>query len=248
MFNKGDDVYTPERVDVNAGRKKIALVVAILIVGGIIAWNIFSSDSLPGGTPIVQVDKTGQTPGAKMYTPVEQQQILQTVLETDGSINKESNPESVYGNVSAGIEYIFTQLAREDNPKVRDTDNRAFMASMRAQGGWESSFYDEKIIFEMLQLFNLTASKTLTQEEKEMYAGRGVATGDPGETYSLINDGISIENITDGTPYYVLNVVANYKTETSLPVLISVNVSVSNNGRIFAVTPVGIQSQMPEGE
>lgn len=245
MFNKDSDVYTPERVDVNAGRKKIAVVIAIVLVIALIGWQVFKPDGPPGGTPTVQVDQTGQTPGAKMYTPVEQQSVMNEAVEADGVI--EGDASSVYGTVEEGIQYLFTQLAREDNPKIDGTDNQAFMARMREEGGWENSFYDEVIAFELMQLFNLTASETLTEEERVSYAEQGTATGNPTETYELIGDGVVLEDITEDTPYYVIALTANYKTETSLPVLLQANLSVTNEGRIFAVTPVGIQSQTPEG-
>lgn len=248
---KNDDVYTPQQEDKNAGRKKIAMIVGAVVVVSFIGWNIFSSDELPGGTPVVKVDQTGQTPGASMYTPKQERHILQQVVEKDGSVDHGSEQ---YGNIldktmTEGINYLFANLGRKDNPMVDGVEERDVLARMKKESDqWSDTFYSEKTAFELMQLFNLTADEPLTKKERAEEAANGVAVANPGEAYGVIGDGITI---TDKTPkqssYYVVNVVVNYKAEGSLPVIIEFMANVSNKGRIFDVTPIGIQSQQPGG-
>lgn len=248
MFNKKDeDVYTPQQEDKNAGRKKIVAVVVAVLLIGIVAFNIFKSDEVPGGTTMVKVDQSGQTPGASMYTPTQEQQILNTVVEEDGAIDKSSDqyfsvvPESV----TTGVEYIFSNLGRDDNPAIDDVSEQAVLTRMAEETDqWQNVFYSEVVAFELMQLFNLTVEEPMTEDERAEQAANGAAVANPGETYGVIGeDGIVVNDITPSdTPYYVANVVVNYKSEGSLPVRIEFNVSVSNAGRIFDITPIGIQS------
>ena len=251
--NKELDIYTPQREDKNKGRKRIAWIVGIGLFVIVIGVRIFSSDELPGGTPVITVDQTGQTPSADIYTPNQQAQIEKQLIEQEGTIPESG--DDAYGKglddaVNKAVAYAFANLAREDNPNIRKIDAVDVMARMKKEEEqWKPVFYSEKIAFQLMQLFNLTTSKPMDEDERASYEADGVAVANPSESYALTGDGIVIEDITPKeSPYYVLDVVVFYQTEASLPVRMEFHASVTKSGRIFNVEPISIETQQSGGE
>lgn len=256
FFNKNKqqtgDVYTPQREDKNAGRKKIAWIVLGVLALVFVGWQMFKPNGVPGGSMMTRVDKSGQTAGASMYTPREQQEILQAVLEEDGEIDpsSESYFQGVPETVETGLQYILDNLGQSDNPGIKGVDTEDMLTRMQEEpGGWENEFYSAPTVFELLQLFNFTQPENMSDQERQELEQQGTAVANPEESYELIGNGVTVEDTTqEGSPYYTADVTVEYQSEQSLPVTIQFGVSVSNNNRIFDITPIGITTQQPGGE
>jgi len=254
FFNHKDkqtDVYTPEREDKNKGRKKIAWIAFGVLIVLFAGWQFFQPDGTPGGSMMTRVDKTGQTAGADMYTPREQENITQTIVEEDGPIDPagDSYFEGVQDTVNNGVQYITEQLGQSDNPAIDGVDTSDMLTRMEENPeGWASHFYSAPIVFEALQLFNFTQAEDMTDEERQSYEEQGTAVANPEEAYEIVDDSVTVEDATpEDSPYYVADITVQYKSEHSLPVTIQFSANISNKNRIFGITPISITAQQPGG-
>lgn len=257
MFKRKDkdneDVYTPQREDDNKDRKKNVLIGVIIVVVLFIGWQVIKPEGVPGGTAVTKVDKTGQTPGISMHTPREEQAIADMLLEEHGPIpeTEEGYGEGVQETVEASVDYVFYNLVRDDNPNIEGVNNETVLDRIAGEkdARWNGVFYDEYIAMELTQLYNLTLSETHTPEELSAKTEEGSAVANPREAYATTGEGIQVADITpDESPFYVVNVIVDYKSEKSLPVRIEYNVRMSSQAVIFDILPVGINVIVEEEE
>lgn len=253
LFKKKDNVYTPEREEYRDGKLYIVLGAIAVVIIGIVFWWFSSGGDVQGGTQMVSVDKTGQTPGASLYTPREEAAIVEEVLANDGDITTMSKEEIaglIDKTVNESVSIAFNYLGNGYNPNIKTVEMEKTLEQMNAEkDSWKSVFYSDYILYDFTGNFNITNPEAMTDEEMNAFKSQGRAKSNPDDDYQLVGDNATViddlTNLENG--YITVSVNQQYQSGNSLVANIEYIMNISASGRIFDVDLINFAT-VSEGE